>query len=408
MPPRSRPESPWRSVLHLLWLPPVGAVAFALFFGTLNGATRASYVSSYVTAVFFGYPIGFCMWALEHFVFPRLDMSDGGGHPRLVLRFSLYAVASLVGVFTGVLAMRLTVAPHLFGSVAQLATIGMFTLLFTALFVGIAMASIYYRKALARAGTERELQLARRIQRSFLISEFPRRPRVEVHAENLSSKEVSGDFYDVVPAGDAVVFVIADVSGKGVPAALLSSMLQGLVRVQAGPTASPAAAMRQLNTLACQRESTGQFATLFLAWIHEPTLTLRYTNAGHNPPVLMRGSERRLLDKGGVVLGLSPETTYDEDAVTLAPGDRLVLYTDGVTEAANTRGEMLGEEGLYACLDRLPADLEARAIVDRVLQGVREFLGTNDAGDDITVMALRVLSETGMSAPIQVPLRSPG
>src|SRR5207247_5752302 len=111
--------------------------------------------------------------------------------------------------------------------------------------------SVFYRRAMERAGTERELQLARRIQRSFLLTEFPRRPRIEVHAVNISSKEVSGDFYDVVAtAGDGLLFVVADVSGKGVPAALLSSMLQGLVRIQSDAMPSPAAVMRTLNALA--------------------------------------------------------------------------------------------------------------------------------------------------------------
>src|SRR5262249_33021281 len=157
------------------------------------------------------------------------------------------------------------------------------------------------------------------------------------------------------------------------PAALLSSMLQGLVRVQAETIPSPAEMMRQLNTLACQREATGQFATAFLAAYHEPTMTLRYSNAGHNPPVLLRRGGRQLLDQGGPLLGVMPGEVYEEGCVHLESGDRLFLYTDGVTEAANGRGEMLGEEGLYALLAAMPESLEAKAIVDRVLDGVRAF-----------------------------------
>jgi hypothetical protein len=394
MPRPSRPESAGRAFLHLLWLQPLAAVPFGLFFGTLNGASRSSYLGSYLAALYFAYPIAISIWALEHFVLPRVMSSDAMVGRSVVLRISLYGVASLIGAFTGAIALNFTIAPGFLGSAREVVVVGMFTLLFFGLFLGISMATVYYRQALDRAGTDRELQLARRIQRVYLISDFPRRPRVEVHAVNVSSKEVSGDFYDVVAAGDdALLFGIADVSGKGVPAALLSSMLQGLVRVQAGTTPSPAMAMRLLNTLACQRESTGQFATLFLGGIHEPTMTLRYTNAGHNPPVLVRRGERRLLETGGLLLGIAPEAIYEEGVLALEAGDRIVLYTDGVTEAADARGEMVGEERLYEWLAEMDGTLDSKAVVESVLDRVRGFLGDVEAGDDITVMALRVLED---------------
>src|SRR5262249_61805295 len=110
--PAQVPESRLRSFLHLLWITPVLGIAFGLFFGVMNGASREAFIGSYIAALFFGYPIGICMWTLEHFVLPRVAVPDAGGRPRMVLRFSLYGVASLVGVFTGVLALRLTLAPH--------------------------------------------------------------------------------------------------------------------------------------------------------------------------------------------------------------------------------------------------------------------------------------------------------
>jgi len=389
----------WIALFHLVWIQLLAAIPFGLFFGTLSGAKWHSYVDAYIASLFFGFPISLSIMTLERWILPRFVGDEGPAGRRMMLRISLYTIAGLVGAFTGALALRFTIAPHFLGSWPEVASIAMFTLLFMGLFLGIAMSTVYYRKALDRAGTERELQLARRIQRSFLLSDFPRRPRIEVYAVNVSSKEVSGDFYDVVPVGEhSSVFVIADVSGKGVPAALLSSMLQGLVRVQAGTTVSPAAAMKLLNALACQREATGQFATLFLAVIEEPTMTLRYSNAGHNPPVLLRRNERRLLETGGVVLGISPEAIYEEASLQLEAGDRLVLYTDGVTEAANAHDDMLGEDRLYAMLEGLPPGLEARTIVERVLEGVNEFLGEREAGDDITVMALRVLEPTAARA----------
>jgi serine phosphatase RsbU (regulator of sigma subunit) len=380
------------------------AAPFALFFGTLNGARLESYVAAYIVSLFFAYSIALTIWLLENSVFRVFGDLEGATGRRLWMKITLYAVASLVGAFGGAFALRLTIAPTFMDSMQDVLSIGMFTLIFAALFLGIIMATVYYRKGLENAGTERELMLARQIQRSFLVSEFPRRPRVDVHAVNLSSKEVSGDFYDVVAAGEGtLLIVIADVSGKGVPAALLSSMLLGLVRLQAaGAAPSPAAAMQLLNTLACQREATGQFATLFLAAIDEPTMTLRYTNAGHNPPVLLRDGQRRLLETGGLLLGIAPDAIYEEGRVELRSGDRLVLYTDGVTEAIDARGDMLGEEGLYSLLQGLEPDLDARAIVERVLEGVKSFTGDLDLSDDVTVLAIRML-ETPGDAATQAP-----
>jgi sigma-B regulation protein RsbU (phosphoserine phosphatase) len=268
-----------------------------------------------------------------------------------------------------------------------------YTLMFGAIATGAVLAFRFYQSAMERAGAERELQLARKIQRSFLLSDFPRRPRIQVHAANLSSKEVSGDFYDVVTAHDSeTVLAIADVSGKGVPAALLSSMLQASLRTQAGGVASPAAMMAALNRLVCQRPETGQFATFFLAVIDEPTLTLRFTNAGHNFPILERAAGgRERLERGGVVIGMREDATYEEAALRLAAGDRLVLYTDGVTEAARADGEMFGEARLEALLGAVPREAPADAVVDQVLAGVRGFLDGVEPGDDITVMVLRVL-----------------
>jgi sigma-B regulation protein RsbU (phosphoserine phosphatase) len=150
--------------------------------------------------------------------------------------------------------------------------------------------------------------------------------------------------------------------------------------------------MRAINALACQRVSTGQFATFFLAVLHEPTLTFRFTNAGHNFPVLQRaGGGRELLETGGVVVGMLDAPEYEEGVLQLEPGDRIVFYTDGVSEAERADGEMYGEERLYARLDDAPRAMPAERLVEHVLAGVREHLDGTEAGDDITVMALRVL-----------------
>ena len=393
----SEPErraAPWRAFVRLLWQSPLIAAPFAILFGTLAGAHLHAYQGAYIASLFFAYAISLAFWALEHFIRPHLPFAgDDTTGKGMVWEIAIYVVTSLAGSYAAALAIRLTIAPQFLGSAQNVLIVGMFTLLFTALFIGLISANFYYRRALDRAKSEEELNVARRIQRSFLLTEFPRRTWLEVHAVNLSSKQVSGDFYDVMtPNPTEVLLAIADVSGKGVPAALLSSMLQASLRTQARTLVSPSAMMSTINALACQRTNTGQFATFFLAAVDEGSLTLRFTNAGHNFPVLMRADGTRvLLERGGLVVGMLEDRPYEEGSIALRPGDRIVLYTDGVTEAARPDGEMFGEERLYALLDAQPPELPAAELVERVLAGVRVFLDGIEAGDDITVMALRIL-----------------
>ena len=152
----------------------------------------------------------------------------------------------------------------------------------------------------------------------------------------------------------------------------------------------------RINELVCGRAATGQFATLFLAWARESDMTLRFTNAGHNFPILLRADGTcRTLDTGGLLVRILEGTAYEEGTVPLEPGDRLVLYTDGVTEADRGKGDMFGEARLEALLRSLPSGLSAREVVEGVLAGLRRFLGEAEAGDDVTVMALCVAGDRG-------------
>jgi serine phosphatase RsbU (regulator of sigma subunit) len=240
---------------------------------------------------------------------------------------------------------------------------------------------------------EEELRLARQIQRSFLRTEFPRLPRFEVHATTLPSKEVGGDLYDLVPCGDGAFMVaIADVAGKGVPAALLSSMLQASLRTQAASIPSVAEITRNINTLVYRGGRVDQFATFFLARVDSHSMRLSFTNAGHNYPVVVRRhGGQDLLERGGTVLGILAEPVYEEGHLTLDTGDHVVLYTDGITEAISPGGEMYGEERLYALLGDLGRDATARDVASRILEEVRDWMGEAEARDDITLMVLRVL-----------------
>ncbi|HEY2956328.1 MAG TPA: PP2C family protein-serine/threonine phosphatase [Candidatus Eisenbacteria bacterium] len=393
--PRARENrGPLRSLFRLLWLTPLLAAPFALFFGTLYGGNRQTYLGAYLASLLFAFVIGLCNWALEHFVLAVLLRPNAAGRePPPWVRSAAHGTASLLGTFLAALIAQFTFMPGMMGSARAVLLLAMFALIFSGLFLGILSAVSFHRQAIDRARADEELSLARRIQRSFLLTRFPQRPRFEVHAVNLSSKEVSGDFYDVVAAGDrAFLLAIADVAGKGVPAALLSSMLQASLRTQANGQPSVAAILRNINSLAYRSTTVHQFATFFLARIDEDSLRLDFSNAGHNHPVLFRRDGRReTLERGGVVVGVLEGATYEEDSRVLAPGDRLVLYTDGVTEAANARGALYGEERLTALVGALPPHLSCEQVTERILEGVRSHLDGEEAGDDITLLVLRVL-----------------
>jgi sigma-B regulation protein RsbU (phosphoserine phosphatase) len=252
--------------------------------------------------------------------------------------------------------------------------------------------ALLLRDRVAVARFEEELNLARQIQTRSLLSTFPRLPRCDVHALTIPSKHVGGDLYDVVPAGDGSWLVaIADVSGKGVPAALLSSMLQAALRTQAGSVTAPAEILRNINQLMYRSTAIQQFASFFLARLDAERLELVFSNAGHNWPVLQRrDGRRRLLERGGVLLGILEGVGFEEERLSLEPGDLLVLYTDGVSEAANAAGDMFAEERLYEAVAAMPGELTAREVAERLLGTLRDFLDGTEPQDDVTLVVVRV------------------
>jgi serine phosphatase RsbU (regulator of sigma subunit) len=383
-------------LVKMLVMQPLLAVPFALFFGTIMGGTWPRYVGAYRAALVFAVVITVFIWATEWFLLPLLRGRDEEGRKGLPVwaEATIYAVMAMAGSAVAAVIIHFTLLPGFMGGGRQLITIGMFSLLFSVLFTGLAYAFHFYRQSLDKARADQELNMARRIQRSFLLSQFPEMPRLEVHAINVSSKQVSGDFYDVVPAGDsAFLLAIADVAGKGVPAALLSSMLQASLRTQAMTVPSSASILQNINGLVYRSTSVAQFATFFLARVDEETLTLSFTNAGHNYPIVFRrDGSRSTLERGGTVVGILEQVTFEEETIQLEPGDRVVFYTDGINEAARADGELFGEERIVECVTALPREHGARETVEHVLETVRLFLDGVEPGDDMTVMVLRVIA----------------
>jgi hypothetical protein len=387
----ARARSPWRGLLNILWHAPLGAVVFAIFFGTLFGATWRTYQRAYWIALIFATCIMLTLWATEHFVVPTLRRRIPRWRPTFLNEGGIYMLASMIGSFAAALIIHSTILPGFMGGVRQVAIWGMYSLIFAGLFTGIALVVQYHQSSLEHARREKELELARRIQRSFLPSHFPPSPRIEVHAVNVPSRGVSGDFYDVVPVGDGLLLAIADVEGKSMAAALLSTALQASLRTQTAWVGSVAPMVTNINAYVCQRSGEAQFATFFLARVGAGGLGLTYCNAGHNPPLLLRADRTRLaLEVGGPMLGVLESIPYEEDAVELQLGDRLIFYTDGITEATDPAGEEFQTERLAAIVEGLDSAVPAAEVTARILEEVRRFTRDADPSDDRTLIVVRV------------------
>jgi sigma-B regulation protein RsbU (phosphoserine phosphatase) len=199
---------------------------------------------------------------------------------------------------------------------------------------------------------EHEIAEARAIQEGFLPKEIAQLAGYEIAGAWQSARVVGGDYFDVLPFdGETFGLCIADVAGKGLPAALLMSNLQAAVRGLASPSLAPEDLCARLNALLCRNMASDRFVSLFYAQLDGPARRLRYVSAGHNPPFILHadGSHERLRE-GGVVLGVFANQVFRSGVAQLQSGDRMVLYTDGVTEACNADEEEFGEQRLLTVL----------------------------------------------------------
>ena len=236
-----------------------------------------------------------------------------------------------------------------------------------------------------------ELDLAGRIQKSLLPAEFPSLGGYEIHALVEPAGEVSGDFYDVMRLdGGRVGLVVADVSDKGVPAALLMMASRTLLRGAAIGLGDPAQVLSEVNSLMCRDNSQSMFVTVFFCVLDPADGTAVYANAGHPSPLIVRadGSVAPLESAGNVVLGLLPGADYELFTLSLEPGDLLFMYTDGVTEAVGGSDEDFGEERLIEILSG-EAMMSASGCSARVMEAVRDFAGGRAQSDDITCVVAR-------------------
>ncbi len=248
-----------------------------------------------------------------------------------------------------------------------------------------------HRETLEKQRMEEDLKLAHEIQKNLLPRASPKGPRFEFAGYNLPSREVGGDYYDFLPlAGGKIGVVIGDISGKGIPAAILMSNLQATFRISAVHASSPAEAMYIVNNQITQTTSVEKFATVFYGVFDPATYSFAYTNAGHNCPIHRHiEGKYSMLKEGGLVIGVMENVLYRSKQIALVPGDILVFYTDGVTEARNREEEEFGEDRLMQAMEG-PSTISAQSVLDSILDAVKDFSSDDFQPDDLTLVVLKV------------------
>jgi serine phosphatase RsbU (regulator of sigma subunit) len=239
---------------------------------------------------------------------------------------------------------------------------------------------------------ERELEFARRIQLNLMPKVAPDLPGWSIATAYRAARTIGGDFYDVYELPNrpgTLGFVVADVTGKGITAALMMAFARAVLRAAAYNGSGPSDALRRTNRVLAQDVRTGLFLTAFIAELDHRAGVLRYASAGHEPPILMRRGSRRVasLVAGGEMLGLFPSLTARDRQVDLGPGDLLLAYTDGVTDARDPEGRLFGEQRLRDSV-REHRQAGSAAAVAGVLNAVDAFAAGTPAADDVTLLAI--------------------
>jgi serine phosphatase RsbU (regulator of sigma subunit) len=239
---------------------------------------------------------------------------------------------------------------------------------------------------------EAQLEVARQVQLSLLPERDPQLEGFDISAYNFSTEEVSGDYYDFVKIyEDHLGLVIADVSGKGVPASLLMAFLRASLRAAIRIGYAPNVGMAKVNFLLWETVEQHQYVTAFYGMLDATNRTLAFVNAGHNPLLVMgRDGSTRFIERGGLPLGLFRDTRYYEYYLPIDSGQTLVLYTDGVTEANSPSGEEYGRERLVKAV-RASRDRSAREMIDFIYNDMFEWTGGRGSDDDATFVVIKAL-----------------
>jgi serine phosphatase RsbU (regulator of sigma subunit) len=243
-----------------------------------------------------------------------------------------------------------------------------------------------------RRKLEKELELSQKVQQALLPQQIPDLPGLELAAFSQPARIVGGDYFDFFQFQDhSPGFVIADVMGKGVAASLLMASLHASLRILVTEEKDPCEVVRRLNHLFVHNINLTKFVTLFLARYEPDSRTLNYCNAGHNPPLLLRNRKSSWLNSTSPAIGLVENFQFASAQINLVPGDLLLLYTDGVTEARNSGEEEFGTDRLAEILSANSGS-SARELVTSVRRKIQEFTDGGAVDDDTTIVAVKVES----------------
>ena len=248
-----------------------------------------------------------------------------------------------------------------------------------------------FKETLEKQRLEKDLETARNIQQNLLPKKIPNMPNFDISAFNESARMVGGDYYDIVKLDEnKVLIAIADVSGKGVPASLLMANVQAFLKSICKQKLPLDEATNLLNDLVAENTMLGSFITFFWCVIDNSSREMVYVNAGHNPPLHIRDSAITKFKKGGMILGVLPTTIpYISDTIQLLPGDAIILFTDGISEAMNVNGEEFSDERLEELAVQYSKE-SSKNILEKIKANVAEFTRGAEQSDDITSVIIKV------------------
>jgi sigma-B regulation protein RsbU (phosphoserine phosphatase) len=253
-----------------------------------------------------------------------------------------------------------------------------------------------YVESIERLRLQEEIAMARQIQLDLLPAAPPKFSTLSISVHSVPSRTVGGDFYDFIRLNDnRLGIVIADASGKGMPAALMIAQIQAMIRSEVNNGIPISKMLKNINHQIATSTSPEKYVTLFYAELNPDTGELVYSNAGHNYPVLMRTDRSiELLEKGGTVIGAWPMLEFHSTTVTVRPGDVLFLFTDGLSEAMNEQEQEYGDARIRKVIcDNFDKDPDA--LVHTLVQDVRVFDPTDPPRDDTTIIAMKFNNEIG-------------
>ena len=380
----------WRFLLSwsLGWL----LVGFAVALGiTFSRQSFSDFVPLLISSVLFAEVVGFNALVSARLVFPYY------GRFPYALRLALQVMTLVVGTVAGSLAVLATQWRYVLAQ-PRLILVIMIINAVLAVFVGIGLHTYdrmrrqleaQFRALRDKEALEREIEIAREVQFQLLPRTVPAVRGLELSGICLPAVGVGGDYYDYLPLPDERVgLVIADVSGKGIPAALLMAGLQASVRSLALPGIPPCEVNRRLNDMLHSTTSDARYATLFFALYDPHDRSLTYSNAGHFPPLHCCSSGTARLSQGGLPIGLMPGSLYGEGRRDLGIGDVLAMFTDGVIEAPDANGEEFGEARLIEVIGKRQGEPLAD-IRDAIIDAIKSWSRGGTPHDDITLVLAR-------------------